>query len=42
MLADVLAVVGGLLIVAGVGLVSLPAALVVAGLLLAVSAWRLS
>jgi hypothetical protein len=42
MLADVLAVLGGLLIVAGVGLVSIPAALVVAGLLLAVSAWRLS
>jgi hypothetical protein len=42
MLADVLAVLGGALIVAGVGLVSLPAALVVAGLLLTVTAWRLS
>jgi hypothetical protein len=42
MLADVLAILGGLLIVAGVGLVSIPAALVVAGLLLTVTAWRLS
>lgn len=42
MLADVLAVAGGLLIVAGVALVALWAALVVAGLMLFGLAWRLS
>jgi hypothetical protein len=42
MLADVLAILGGLLIVVGVGLWSIPAACVVAGLLLTVTAWRLS
>ena len=42
MLADVLGILGGALIVAGVALVSLPAALVVAGLLVTLTAWRLS
>lgn len=42
MLADILATLGGALVVAGVGLVSVPAALVVAGVLLAVTAWRLA
>lgn len=41
-MADVLAALGGLSVVAGVGLVSIPAALVVAGLLLVVAGWRLA
>jgi hypothetical protein len=42
MLADVIGVLGGLAIVAGVYLVSLPAAIVAAGVLLILAAWRLS
>lgn len=42
MLADFLATLGGLAVVAGVGMVSIPAALVVGGLLLIATAWRLS
>lgn len=42
MLADLMAVLGGCLVVAGVGLVSTAAALVVAGILLVVLAGRLS
>lgn len=42
MLADILATLGGLAVVAGVGLVSIPAALVVGGVLAMTAAWRLS
>lgn len=42
MVADTLAVLGGLVVVLGVSLFSTPAAVVVAGLLLILAAWRLS
>jgi len=42
MFADVLATLGALSIVAGVGLVSIPAALVVLGVLAMLAGWRLS
>jgi hypothetical protein len=41
-MADVLGVLGGLSVVAGVGLVFIPAGLVVLGVLLIAAAWRLS
>jgi hypothetical protein len=42
MVADALAISGALAVVAGVALVSIPAALVVLGVLAMVAAWRLS
>lgn len=42
MVADVLAVIGGLLIVAGVALLSIPVALITGGALSIALAWRLS
>lgn len=41
-MADVLAALGGLSVVVGVGMVSVPAALVVLGVLLVVAGWRLA
>lgn len=41
-MTDILAVLGALSVVAGVGLVSIPAALVVLGTFLIVAAWRLA
>lgn len=42
MLADILAIVGALVAVVGIALLSIPGALIVAGVLLMVTAWRLS
>lgn len=42
MLADFLAILGGLLVACGVAIVSIPAGLVVAGVLLVLAAWRIS
>jgi hypothetical protein len=42
MFADILATLGALSVVAGVGMVSIPAALVVLGVLGMVAAWRVS
>jgi len=42
MFADILATLGGLSVVAGVGMVSVPAGLVVLGVLALLAAWRLS
>ena len=41
-MADVLAALGGVSVVTGVGLVSIPAALVLLGVMLIVAGWRVA